>query len=322
MNEVDRYLQALDAALAKVPLHSRQAIADDVRAHIADALEEGREPGSVLAALGAPEEVARAAREELGEAPGEEPIVRADPATKAQRLLLWAALAIGVVTAVLITFLMPMYEGISTETTVDGVEITTTATATLFEEMGIAVGLIPLLPAALVLLPLLLPERLQRPFGWGVAAAVTVFSVIAGFTIGAFYLPMAFVLWAAMLVPVWIRCGRHPRSGLAWRVAGALAIALPVVLVLVAALGRTVELVAVPFGLTAAVVLVVAVLFGMRRPYADVVAAVLGAGMMLAAVLPGDLLMMAFWWTGGLWLTIGLSAIAARISAPSSGSGG
>ncbi|QTV79012.1 HAAS signaling domain-containing protein [Microbacterium sp. NIBRBAC000506063] len=49
-----RYLDALDAALDGVPDAAKQAILDDVRAHVSDAAEEGRDIDATLAALGSP----------------------------------------------------------------------------------------------------------------------------------------------------------------------------------------------------------------------------------------------------------------------------
>ena len=304
----DRYLRELEAALTGVADAAQQSILDDVRAHLADAEAEGRDIDATLAALGTPEEVARDAREQLGVA-----APPPEPAHRAGRMLHGAALALAVVTAVFVTFLLPLYTA-STETAGPGagMEETIHRTATLFEEMGIGIGLLPLLPAALVLLPLLLPARARAAAGWTVAALITAFAVIAGFTIGGFYLPLALLLWGAMLVPGWIRRGRNRITGRIWRVAGALGMALPAAFAFSGLATGTFQDASTPFWYTAFVVLLLSVLFALRLPFVDLVVAVLGVALMLLGVFDGGMLLMALWWAGGLWLVAGLCGAAAR----------
>ncbi len=304
----DTYLRELDAALAGVPDAARQSILDDVRAHVADAAAEGRDVPATLAALGAPEEVARDAREQLGVPAASAP----DPAERAGRLLHWAALALAVVTAVFVTFVMPMYTtGVEVAGT-EGTEEAIYRTATLFEEMGIGIGLLPLLPASLVLLPLVLPARLRGIAGWTVAALVTAASIVAGFTIGGFYVPLALLLGGAMLVPVWIRRGRRRVSGWIWRIVGALALALPAVFTFSGLFTGTLQDASTPLWITLFVVILVAVLFALGLPFIDLIVAVVGVALMLLGVFDAGMLLMAFWWAGGLWLAAGLCGLAAR----------
>ncbi|MFT4220187.1 MAG: hypothetical protein QM611_06685 [Microbacterium sp.] len=303
--DVDKYVRELDASLTGIPDAARQTILDDVRAHAADAIEAGRDPESVLAALGAPEAVARTAREELGLPPAA-PAEPADPATRAGRILHGAALALAVVTAVFVTFLLPLYTTAQSVQSSNGFEQEVYATSTLFEQMGIGVGLLPLLPAALVLLPLVLPSRARAVAGWAVAGLVTAASLLAGFTIGGFYVPLALLLWAAMLVPIWMRGGR------VWRIVGAVALLLPAMLAFGGLLTGTLQDASVPMWVTFFVVVLLAVLFAARVPLIDAVVGVLGVGVMLLGVFDSGMLLLALWWSGGLWLVVGLCGLVAR----------
>lgn len=305
----EQYLAALEAALGGVPASARASILDDVRAHLSDAAADGRDIDATLAALGSPESVARDARDQLG-VPAASDI---DPAARAGRCLHWTALAVAVVTAMFVSFLLPLFS--ATIGTVDsaGTESLEYASATLFEEMGLGIGLLPLLPAVLVLLPLVLPQRLRATAGWTVAAVMTVFSVIAGFTIGGFYIPVTLILWAAMLVPSWIRRGRNAATGRTWRIIGAVVMFAPACYAFSGLITGSLRDGGVPFWVTAFVVLLLAVLFGCRVPFIDVVVAVLGAAVMLLAIFGGGMLILALWWAGGLWLAIGLCGIAARL---------
>lgn len=306
---IDRYLRDLNTALAGVPDTAKRTILDDVRAHAEDALDAGRDPETVIAALGAPDAVARNARDELG-VPAV--TVGVDPAERAGHVLHWAALALGVVTAMFVTFLLPLYSTAQTSSRPGGTEETIYSTATLFEEMGIGIGLLPLAPAALVLLPLVLPAELRRITGWAVAALVTAASVIAGFTIGGFYFPLALLLWGAMLVPAWIRGGRRPIPGRIGRGLGALGLALPAFIALGGLFTGTLQDPSAPLWVTLFVVILLAVLFAVRSPYIDAIVAVLGTGLMLLGIFDGGMLLLAIWWAGGLWFVTGLCGTAAR----------
>lgn len=306
---IEKYLRELDTALDGISQDVRRTIVDDLRAHAADALEEGRDPAAVVAALGTPAEVARETREALGIADTGPAL---DTASRAGRMLHWCALTLAVVTAVFASFLLPLYETAETVNDGDSLEQTIYTSATLFEQMGIGVGLLPLIPAALTLLPLLLPVRWRGIAGWAVAGLTVVFAFATGFSIGAFYAPLALLLGAAMLVPLWIRRGRRPVSGRVWRVVGALFLAFPATVALGGLVTGSVQDAAPPLWIAFIAVLLIAVLFALRLPYLDALVALLGVALMLLGIFDGGMLLIAVWWAGGLWLGIGLSGIAAR----------
>src|SRR5690606_7550913 len=90
--------------------------------------------------------------------------------------------------------------------------------SSLFENYGVGIALLTLLPAVLASLPLLLPQRVRVLAAWVNAAIMTLFSVFGGLTLGGFFVPLTLVMWAAVLVPRWITRGRSARVGRTWRI--------------------------------------------------------------------------------------------------------
>lgn len=301
-----RYLDALDAALDGVPDAAKQAILDDVRAHVSDAAEEGRDIDATLAALGAPEEVARDAREQLGVP------AASDPTDRAARFLRWSAVVLALITAAIVIFLLPSHAIEQASEGVSGTGSTLQTSSSLFAQYGLGIALLPLIPAAFALLPIVLTTSLRTIAGWAVAALMTVFAVIAGFSIGGFYLPLALLLWAAMLVPGWIRRGRNPVTGRIWRIVGAVILSAPVIFTFGGLATGSLQDATLPFWLVSIGFLVLGVLFALRLPHVDTIVAVIGAGLMLLGAIDAGLLVLAFWMAGGLWLVTGLSGAVAR----------
>lgn len=306
---IDKYLQDLDAALAGIPASAKQSILDDVRAHAEDALETGREPDDVVAALGSPTAVADSAREELGV----QGIANTtDDGTRAERILHWAALALAVVTAVLITFLLPLYTTSENPGVGEGVEESVYATSTLFEALGIGIGLLPLIPASVTLLPLVLPAGMRSIAGWAAAVIVTIGAVVTGLTLGGFFIPIALLLWSAMLVPIWIRRGRHTVSGRVWRTVAAIVLFLPALVAFSGLITGSLQDPSPSIWIAAIIVTALTVLFACRVRFIDLAIAGLGAALMLLGIFDGGMLILALWWAGGLWLVIGFSAAVAK----------
>lgn len=309
MTTEQQYLADLERALRGLPKQTQQAILDDVRAHFADAAEQGRSVEATIAALGSPEQVAAAAREELG-LPAETPDVQA---TRAGRLLQWSALALGVLTAVFVTFMLPRdTASMNHDNPGASLEEQVYTTSTLFSELGVAAGLLPLLPAALALLPLVLRGRAATLAGWIVPPVVTVACFVVDFTYGAFFLPMALLLGAALFVPIWLRGPRSRASARAWRIVGGVIIASPAIFLALGTVSGSLMDAGLAFWIPAFILVVLGVLFALRMPFVDVLIAALGLALMLLAVFDGGMLFIALWWAGGLWLVVGLVGLAAR----------
>lgn len=233
-----------------------------------------------------------------------------DAAARAERTLQWATFALAVATGVVVGFVSRWWELEETHWLGGNTWESSFHLFTLNEAHGWAVALLPLLPAVIVLLPLMLPAH-RRTAAWTVAAVITVASLITVGSAGGYYLPLALLLWLAVLVPAWIRRGR-PRS---WGRIGVAVGALGVVLGALGTLG-SLQPRQVPGGepvlwATLAAMVVLAVLFALRVRYIPEVLVMLGAGAMLAAGFGGSPALMS-WCAGGVWLAVGLSATAAR----------
>ncbi|MGO1543569.1 MAG: DUF1700 domain-containing protein [Gulosibacter sp.] len=311
-----QYLNALKAQLQGVPKASRQTILDDVRAHIVDAVEEGREIREILTALGSPEEVARDAREQLG---ADSAPTTLDSADKAARTLHFASLALAIITAILVSFILPSFAieevGMSSEGTGSTIQ---TATS-LFDQFGIGIALLPLFPALLAFLPLVFIPKFRGAVALANAVVMTVISVFAGFSIGGFYVPLTLLMWAAVLVPRWIRRGKSAVAGRSWRIVGGVLIVLPPTLAIIGAITGTFMDPALPFWILATLVVLLGILFALRVKFIDLLVATLGVALMALAIFDAGILVLAVWWGGGLWLVTGLSSFVANRVAPGNG---
>lgn len=212
-----------------------------------------------------------------------------------------AALALSVLTAVVVAVLFPVYQGVTESS--DGTS--TEVTRTLIESMGLAASLVTLVPAVLLALPLVVSRRLATGFRFGAALALTAFCVLGALTIGLFFVPVLGLAWAAVLAPGVVMTG--PSGRRPWRIVAGLLVALPVVLlglyIVFGTFGSTVGAAAV---MLAAVVVAIAV--GAGRGWAYLITAAGGLVLLVMAVVWGGMLMLGVWWVGGLWLDIGLAA--------------
>jgi hypothetical protein len=109
--------------------------------------------------------------------------------------------------------------------------------------------------------------------------------------------------WAAIIVPIIARDGRLAAG---WRIAGAVLAALPGIWLVSSLLIGSFDTdlwgvlwIAISFGL--------AVLITVGRTWAGVVLAVAGTALLIVSSLDPGMLVLAFWWAGGLLLTIGAS---------------
>ncbi|MEU8313232.1 hypothetical protein [Micromonospora sp. NPDC048887] len=296
----ETYLRALDAELSEVPPGAAGAageIVADVRAHIADALDGGRDIAEILAGLGEPHEVAGQAREELG-------LPVQDGAERAARMLSVVAVAAGVLIAVCVSFLLP------TTVPVDPLGADSGEQG-LVRRFGPGIAMLTVLPALLAAAPLVLPDRVRGAARFAGAAVLALFACASG-EIGLYYFPLALVAGAAALVPWALRRGAGGRW---WHYLTGGFVAMPGVLVAVASAGGSVGVGWVGAALWIAAPLAVGALcaYGMRAGYA--VTAVAGALVMTLAMAERGFLFAAFWLFGGLYLAIGASGYAASRAA-------
>lgn len=275
----DAYLRDVARRLRPLTPEQRDAVLDDVRAHFADAADAGRNPQQAAESLGDPAQFTERVRVELGHEPG--------GTDRTWRVLLWLATGVAVYTALFVTFLLPDAGGDE------------------FDEPGFEIVLLHLVPALIAVLPILVPARARRITTTAAAIVLTVatFAVFEDMSYLSFFLPTALLAWAALVAPA---IARHGRPAVGWRIGGAVLAALPGVGLLAALLAGsfTTDLsgvlsIAVSFGLAA--------LITVSRAWAGVVPAVAGIALLIMAALDPGMLVLAFWWAGGLLLTVGAS---------------
>ena len=293
-DSTEDYLSALEKALGAVTPAVRATILEDIRGHIADALDSVQTVTAVLERLGSPDVMALSAVAELDVAvPTAVEATRADPS---RRILLLTATAVAVLAAALLSHVLPQRS-----TTVElGDGATQTGAA-------FALVLLTLVPVIASGLPLLLPIRMRAGFTLIAAVAGSVMLGITLSTIGSLYLPVVFLLWAAVIVPS--LNGRGDGRGIrtALQIAFAIAILVPPVLFGSNLIIHSFEATWVIWvGAPLSLLLVGLFAGGVRAGY--LAAASLGGAMMVFAVIDSGTLFNETWLAGGLYLTIGLSA--------------
>lgn len=221
-----------------------------------------------------------------------------------------AAVVVGVLTAVFVVFVLPLFTEHSVSSDSTGLVFEQNSTATLAERFGFGAALLALIPTGLAVLPLLLPRAARPSVAIANAILMTLFSVVSGFTVGGFYVPMAVLMWAAVFVPWRVRNRRGSAGNRTLRIIGGIVIALPVLLVLSGRLSGAI-LGGWPLVFGAVLVVSLGVLFALGFRLAYLAVALLGAVIMVLGLLDAGFLMLALWWFGGVWLALGLSAVVA-----------
>ena len=108
-----------------------------------------------------------------------------------------AGVLMGVVAGLFLVF-SPVYQGVSETATSSGGVVSGTYGATLLEQNGAWVLLLLLcLPVALAAIGLVGAARRRRLLVWAPAVVLLGFSLLAGFSIGLFYVPAAAALLLA-----------------------------------------------------------------------------------------------------------------------------
>lgn len=166
-------------------------------------------------------------------------------------------------------------------------------------------------PVALVALPLVLPAPLRGPGALANAIIVSVLMMLGGFHPGLVFLaPLALLLWAVVCVPWRLSRSTGSRERRVWGLLGAVAIALPAAVVVTSAMSGTVSLTVVAWLFVVAVLLAAA---GYAAGFRVASVAVLAFGLVIMGatyVSPG-MLIVATWWIGGLYASLGAIQIAA-----------
>ncbi|MEQ6896705.1 hypothetical protein [Microbacterium sp. KR10-403] len=302
--QVKDYLATVNRELAGVPATTREAILDDLRAHIADARESGRSAAQVLGALGTARAVSRASLAELGDGDNE------SAAGRARTILLSAGVVGAVVIGVVVAFLMmnDVYPPDQGEAAAD--------------QPGLNPGypLLAVIPVLLLGVPFVIPARSRGRATMIIAILMTVFfagvplvqNILALFDVGFgnellwrvyLYLPIVLLVWFAVGIPRSLSRGGDPARSLGLRITGAVVFGLAAVALLPALrpLGEGDAAVLLTISVGLVVTVGSAVLFALGRGYT-----ILAAAWVLALVVGMTRASMVW----DLYWTIGASAVA------------
>lgn len=304
------YLADLRSAVADLPPDVGDDIVADIRAHLTDAVAAGRPLDEVMHSLGPAGQVAAEVRDSLGYGPdaATETVPVEDAATararRARTGLSVAAVAVGLLTAVFVSFLLP---GFTTGRAVPEDE-------TSVQRFGLTLAAASLLPALVAAVVLLVPPRFRARTALVSAIALTLLALTSQLSpatlgLGLMWLPQAMLAWAAVIVPWRVRRRPGSPAHLAWRIAAAVVLAGPGVVGVLGVLDRDVRLdpVAAVWIVTGPVL---AVLYVVGVRVARLAVAGIGALVMLASVVMIGVLSPLFWLVGGVWLVLGLAALA------------
>jgi len=305
---LDVHLRALRAELADLPGPRREEVVDDVRAHVTDAVESGRPLPRVLAGLTPP----GAFREELGLPPrGDGAPLVAARATAAGAAVV--ALATGaLVLALHVLSSVPWQAGVGQAQAHDlppdllGGSVLAVAPAVV---AALAAALL-FVPRSFAAGPGTSPRPAAHAASWVAALALSAATAVDLGGSGWWWLPAALLAWAAVVVPRRLRRPPSARRTAVRRWLRATVVLLPVGLCSagVTASGgvRPVDGWTVFYLAAVAALVVVGVLVGLGSRAGHVALAAAGALVMVLAVVEMGMPVLAVWWSGGVWLLLGL----------------
>jgi hypothetical protein len=231
-----------------------------------------------------------------------------DKAELAWRVLQGAGVVVALVVGVVVAFILPSH----TIATSDG-GMSVLHHLTVFQNDGLWVALIALVPALVALVPMVAPRRARTATASVAAVVLTLMALVGGFTLGGFFLPAVMLAWAAMIV--WVRLRGSGFGGPARITGGALTVAPTLLLLAGIGTGGAFDISAWAWPLLA-VIVVLGVLIGLGIRSAGWLLAALGLVILVGGLASGELLTLLVIWLGGWWLTIGL-AHAVTASVPS-----
>ena len=312
------YLADLESAVTDLPSGIGDDLIADIRAHLAEAMAADRPIEEVLRSLGPADQVVAEVRDSLGLGAtadagpwlSEEAIAAEAHARKVSRSrtgLSIAAAALGLVTALLASVVAPRFAP-------GGILPPLGARAT--EPLGMVLAAIILLPTLVATVPLLVPLRHRELATLGAAMVLTAFAASSSLLpaipgIVTLWLPMLLMAWAAVIIPWRLqrRAGGAPHPG--WRISGAMVLAVPGIIGAHTLATGSARPDAGIVGVVC-VILVLAALYGLGVRVVQPVVATAGALTLVANAAVGPWSSPLFWLLGGVWLVVGLGAIASN----------
>lgn len=295
------YLRKLDRSLKDLSKDERQIAADEVAAQIVGGLERGSKITEVMRELDDVDTYAKRYRAEARRA------AAADLGSlrKAGMLHLMAAI-VALLGGMFVALRMPSFM----LEIADSTGSTTTEVRTIAQEYGVGAVLLALVPAVLAALPLIVPLKWRTPIAIANASLMTVIAGLAAFSIGMFVMPLAVLMWAAVIVPWQMRRGFSFANSIRSRLIFGALIALPGLLIAYNAFTGSFILDTMGW-LVVAIPLVLGTLFAYGMRAAALITGIIGfVAIGYTIVFPG-LLMLATWWIGGLYISFGFGAYVA-----------
>ena len=167
------------------------------------------------------------------------------------------------------------------------------------------------IPAVLAALPLVLPAAARQRVALGYAVLLTALVVVSWADMGAFFVPLALVAWAVVVVPRRLTRPVSARTAAVWRWIGAAAVALPALLLAFGLASGTIGTELLVLLVIAAFAALAGVL-GCGWRLAGPVIVATGAIIMVSAFASPGLLLLGVWWLGGWLIAVGLAAWVGR----------
>lgn len=285
MNDIkkQRYLRRVRSELLDLPPEQRSAILADVESHIDEVTADGASIDNALERLGPARSLATNARTELspGSAPSRVPVA--------------VALALGVVTALVVAFTAPLWNAVARDET---------GAVTVALSTGPWTVILGAIPAAVVLVATAVRPLPARVILITLAGVLSVLAAL-GLTVLGWYLPFIAQLWVSILLPMATARGLHWPPALGWRVATGIVLVAPVLILF----SREASLLTVVV-LTVSVILAALWITGISL--ADYLTVGAGTALIVFSIAMPGTFMLATWWLGGLFVILGTAAFSAR----------
>lgn len=176
-------------------------------------------------------------------------------------------------------------------------------------------ALAALVPVLLAALPLLVPERWRVPIAIANAVIVLAATVLGMLqpaqlgplpTLALLCAPVAWLMWGAVVVPWEMARGMRIRRSLWRRIVGGLCLAVPAALMLLGFSSGTLLASPEAYWVVAAI-FALALAFALGSLAASILAGVAGLAVLVWTGFEASMLFIAFWYVGGLFVTVGLA---------------
>lgn len=198
--EARTWLREIDRRLKPLPDSDRAELLDGLRGHFADTLSPGATPRDAISKLGSPSSIAEQAFQEYQDRTGIDPRPRFLSGKRVAQLIALALLIAGILTILIV----PSYESVTSDSS-GHQTVTENNVLTLGGPGLLATLAIPLVISAA---PVLIKGPAWQPVSITAAVLLGVFTAIASFSFGLFFIPALIAEITAAFLPSSGRRGR------------------------------------------------------------------------------------------------------------------